>query len=152
MRSTYESIFIIKPTLSDEETEKVIQKMQEIITAGGGEIINIENWGKKKLAYEIKKHKKGHYVLIHFKAEGPLVKELERNYRLSDAVIKFITVKLKGDVVLQKPATQSEASVRQAHDVKEKPVKTETVQQGAAVAEKVAASPETAGVAETAKE
>ena len=144
MRSTYESIFIIKPTLSDEETEKVIQKMQEIITTGGGEIINVENWGKKKLAYEIKKHKRGHYVLLHLKAEGPLVKELERNYRLSDAVIKFITVKLMGDIVLQKPATQSET----------KPVKSEAAHQDAPVAEKGenTVSSETAGSSETTKE
>jgi small subunit ribosomal protein S6 len=142
MRSTYESIFIIKPTLSDEETEKVIQKMQEIITTGGGEIINVENWGKKKLAYEIKKHKRGHYVLLHLKAEGPLVKELERNYRLNDAVIKFITVKLKGDIVLQKPATAPEA--------KEKPAKTVDVP----VAEKGkdTVSSETAESSETVKE
>jgi small subunit ribosomal protein S6 len=146
MRSTYESIFIIKPTLSDEETEKVIQKMQEIITTGGGEIINVENWGKKKLAYEIKKHKRGHYVLLHLKAEGPLVKELERNYRLSDAVIKFITVKLKGDIVLQKPATQSES--------KESPVKSAAAQQDAPVAEKgeSTVSSETAESSETVKE
>lgn len=97
MKSNYESIFIIKPTLSDEETEKVIQKMRDIITSGGGEVVNVENWGKKKLAYEIKKHKKGHYVLFHFKGEGPILKELERNYRLSDSIIKFLTVKLKGD-------------------------------------------------------
>ena len=51
MKSNYESIFIIKPTLSDEETEKVIQKMRDIITSGGGEVVNVENWGKKKLAY-----------------------------------------------------------------------------------------------------
>lgn len=142
MRSTYESIFIIKPTLSDEETEKVIQKMQEIITTGGGEIINVENWGKKKLAYEIKKQKRGHYVLLHLKAEGPLVKELERNYRLNDAVIKFITVKLKGDIVLQKPATAPEA--------KEKPAKTVDVP----VAEKGkdTVSSETAESSETVKE
>ncbi len=97
MKSNYESIFIIKPTLSDEETEKVIQKMRDIITSGGGEIVNVENWGKKKLAYEIKKHKKGHYVLLHLKGEGPIIKELERNYRLNDSIIKFLTVKLKGD-------------------------------------------------------
>lgn len=142
MRSTYESIFIIKPTLSDEETEKVIQKMQEIITTGGGEIINVENWGKKKLAYEIKKHKRGHYVLFHLKAEGPLVKELERNYRLNDAVIKFITVKLKGDIVLQKPVT--------APEVKEKPAK--TVDAPVAEKGKDTVSSETAESSETVKE
>ncbi|MBI5182684.1 MAG: 30S ribosomal protein S6 [Nitrospirae bacterium] len=109
MKSNYESIFIIKPTLSDEETEKVIQKMRDIITSGGGEVVNVENWGKKKLAYEIKKHKKGHYVLLHFKGEGPIVKELERNYRLSDLIIKFLTVKLKGDFVPPSQKTQPQA-------------------------------------------
>lgn len=109
MKSNYESIFIIKPTLSDEETEKVIQKMQDIITSGGGEVVSVENWGKKKLAYEIKKHKKGHYVLFHFKGEGPIVKELERNYRLSDLIIKFLTVKLKGDFAPPSQKTQPQA-------------------------------------------
>lgn len=125
MKSNYESIFIIKPTLSDEETEKVIQKMRDLITSGGGEIVNVENWGKKKLAYEIKKHKKGHYVLLHLKGEGPIIKELERNYRLNDSIIKFLTVKLKGDFAPPSQKTQPQAgAVSQAAPMEEvKPAK-----------------------------
>ena len=90
----YESIFIARPSLMDEEVSKVIEKIKSIIEQGGGTVLKTENWGKKKLAYEVQKEKKGTYIFLHFQSEGKVVSDLERAYRLDDAVMKFLTLKL----------------------------------------------------------
>ncbi len=94
----YESIFIINPNITDEETANVIKKMQDVVAKQGGEMLKYEDWGKKKLAYEIKKHKRGHYAFFQFKAAPAAVSELERTYKLTDSVIKFLTVKLEKEL------------------------------------------------------
>ncbi|MFA5072470.1 MAG: 30S ribosomal protein S6 [Nitrospirota bacterium] len=94
----YESIFIINPNLSDEETAAVIKKIQDVVTKQGGEMIKFEDWGKKKLAYEVKKQKRGHYAFFQFKAAPTAISELERTYKLTDAVIKFLTIKLEKEL------------------------------------------------------
>ena len=117
----YESIFIINPNLSDEETANVIKKMQDVVTKQGGEMLKLEDWGKKKLAYEIKKQKRGHYAFFQFKAAPTAVSELERTYKLTDSVIKFLTVKLEKELRTKpapkpkkKDATKAEAGQAQA--------------------------------------
>lgn len=90
----YESIFIINPNLSDDETGAIIKKMQDIVTKQGGELLKFEDWGKKKLAYEVRKHKRGHYIFFQIKAAPAVISELERNFKLTDGVIKYLTVKL----------------------------------------------------------
>lgn len=101
--NTYESIFILRSTLNDEDVQKTISKLEGIIKQGG-DLIATENWGKKRLAYEVMKEKKGIYVLLRFQGKGELISELERNYRFDDNVIKFLTVKLdkKGIDLLKK--------------------------------------------------
>jgi small subunit ribosomal protein S6 len=99
----YESIFIINPNITDEETAAVIKKMQDVVAKQGGEMLKFEDWGKKKLAYEIKKQKRGHYAFFQFKAAPSAVSELERTYKMTDTVIKFITVKLEKELRV-KPA------------------------------------------------
>jgi len=94
----YESIFIINPNLTDEETAAVIKKMQDVVAKQGGEMVKFEDWGKKKLAYEIKKHKRGHYVFFQIKGAPIMVSELERTYKLTDSIIKFLTVKLEKEL------------------------------------------------------
>jgi len=95
---TYESIFIINPNQTDEETAAVIKKMQDVVTNQGGEMIKFEDWGKKKLAYEIKKQKRGHYAFFQFNAAPAVIRELERTYKMTDSVIKFLTVKLEKEL------------------------------------------------------
>lgn len=98
--SVYETIFIVNPNIADDEVEKVTSKMRDIVVREGGEILKAENWGKRKLAYEVKKQKKGTYVYFLYEAGPTLVAELERNLRLTDATIKFMTVKLEKDAAL----------------------------------------------------
>jgi len=115
--NTYESIFILRSTLNDEDVQKTVSKIEGVVKQGG-ELIATENWGKKRLAYEVMKEKKGIYVLLRFRAKGNLVAEIERNYRIDDNVIKFLTVKLdkKAIELLKKketaaPSPQVEAVV-----------------------------------------
>ena len=91
----YESIFIVRPTLSDEDTAKIIDKMKGVLERTGASLLRFENWGKKKLAYEVKRERKGTFVYLTFHSPGPAVAELERSYRLEDSVLKFLTVRLE---------------------------------------------------------
>ncbi len=95
----YESIFILNPNIDEAESEKVNLRMQEVVAGNGGEVTKVEKWGKRKLAYTIGKHKKGEYVLMQFKGEAATVAELERNYKMTDSVIKFMTVRLEKEAL-----------------------------------------------------
>ncbi len=99
MAQLYESVVILRPSLADEEIQKTLDKVKSTIEKSGGTIERLENWGKKKLAYEVKREKKGVYVQLNFQGSGVAVTELERFFRLEDAIMKFLTVKL----VAQKP-------------------------------------------------
>src|SRR5512146_1865104 len=90
----YETIFILDPDLEEEQAQSAIEKAKGIIAQANGEILKVEDWGKRKLAYEVKKKPKGHYILIHFLGAPALLSELERNFRVMDAVIKFQSVRL----------------------------------------------------------
>jgi small subunit ribosomal protein S6 len=102
--SLYESIFIVRPSLSDDDTNKLIDKMKGVLEKSGGTLLKHENWGKKKLAYEVKRERKGTFVYFYFKSPGNVVSELERSYRLEDSVLKFLTV--RQDMVARKPAAE----------------------------------------------
>ena len=107
----YESIFILRASLTDEEASAVMDKMQKALEKLESTIVKAENWGKKKLAYEIDHERRGAYVLLQFEsAQGNVVSELERLYRLEDSVIKFLTVRVE-DALLQTAATGKAESV-----------------------------------------
>ncbi|HLB02177.1 MAG TPA: 30S ribosomal protein S6 [Nitrospiria bacterium] len=107
----YESIFIARPSLTDEEVNKFIEKIKSIIEQGGGTVLITENWGKKKLAYEVEKEKKGTYIFLYFQSEGKLVSDVERAYRLDDAVMKYLTVKLDKKDLAQREWARKRANL-----------------------------------------
>ncbi len=88
----YESVIIINPNLEEEAIKALIEKISNLINTDG-KVSSVEEAGKKKLAYEIKKNKEGFYVIFKFEANPELITELERVYRITDEVIKFIVVK-----------------------------------------------------------
>ncbi|MCX8116346.1 MAG: 30S ribosomal protein S6 [Desulfobacterota bacterium] len=90
----YETIFILDPDIEEEVAQSALEKIKGVITQGSGEILKVEDWGKRKLAYKVRKKSKGHYILIHFSGTPELLSELERNYRVMDPVIKFQSVRL----------------------------------------------------------
>ncbi len=94
MMNKYETLVVLRPDLEEEKRNELIEKFKGII-ASDGEVEEVNEWGMKKLAYEINKLKEGYYVLINFKANTDLPKELERNYRISDAVIRYIVISLE---------------------------------------------------------
>jgi len=88
----YETIFIVNPDLSEEQHKPLFDKLTGLVPDGQGLFVNLDEWGHKRLAYEVKKHTRGYYVLMDFCGDGALVKEIERNLRLDDRVIKYMTV------------------------------------------------------------
>ena len=88
----YESVIIINPNLEAESIKALIEKFSNLIN-DNGKVNSVEEVGKKKLAYEIKKNKEGYYIVFKFEANPELITELERIYRITDEVIKFIVIK-----------------------------------------------------------
>lgn len=88
----YESVIIINPSVEEETIKGLISKFTDMINANG-KLEKVEELGKRKLAYEIKKNKEAYYVVLYFDAKAEVVTELERNYRILDEVIKFMTIK-----------------------------------------------------------
>ena len=91
----YENIVIINPSLSDEEIEATTEKIKDLITADKGEILKVEPWGRRKLAYELNKQTRGFFVLLLFNAPSIVVKKLEEFYKVYDPVFKYMVVRLE---------------------------------------------------------
>ncbi len=93
MMNQYETVFILTPVLSDEQTKETVNKFKGVLSDLGAELVNEENWGMKKLAYPIEKKSTGVYVFLEFKAEPAAIDKLEVAYRRDERVIRFLTVK-----------------------------------------------------------
>ena len=89
----YETVFILSPVLSADQTKETVDKFTGMIADNGGMVVNVEEWGQRKLAYPIKRLSTGYYVFVEFDAEGDFVDKLEVNYRRDDNVIRFLTFK-----------------------------------------------------------
>ena len=94
----YETIFILKPDVTNEVIGAVNIKIREVLQAGGGTLLKIENWGRRKLAYEVKKQLKGIYIFFRYLGNPGLVEEVERNLRLTDVVIRHYSIKMAENV------------------------------------------------------
>lgn len=87
----YEAVYIISPTLDDEGVKAIVEKFSNLVSQYG-ELEKVEEWGRKKLAYEVQDQKEGYYVLMHFSANSEFPQELERNFKISEGVIKYLVV------------------------------------------------------------
>src|SRR5579863_1011041 len=94
MQRTYEVMFIVRPDLADEEIDKLISNLESSITASGGTLKHADKMGKRRLAYVVRNFNEGNYVLLVVEGTGDMVHELERRLRVSEPVIKFITVRV----------------------------------------------------------
>ncbi len=97
----YESVVILDPEVPDDDIAAFTAKYGELIKSSGGEIIKIEDWGYKRLAYLIKKKERGRYILFDFVGIPSLIDELERQFKISEDVLKFLSVKLDDEVDLE---------------------------------------------------
>lgn len=112
----YEVVFIADPNLGEAELDALAAQVQGYVEKEGGRVQRVEKWGKKRLAYAIKKHREGSYVLLVVEGGAPLVKEVERRLRVTDGVLRFITVRVDED--LRK--AERRKSERAAEDAKRK--------------------------------
>ena len=94
MSRLYEVMFIIRPDVEDEEVDKLIESLSATVKNGGGEVKTVEKMGRRKLAYMVRRFIDGNYILLTVAATGPVVLELERRLRVTEQVIKFITVRM----------------------------------------------------------
>ena len=92
----YEAMYIVTPEMEDEAIKGVIEKFSGIITATGGEIEKTDEWGRKKLAYPIDYKTEGYYVLVNFAAAPELPRELERNFRNDESILRYMVVRQNG--------------------------------------------------------
>jgi small subunit ribosomal protein S6 len=137
----YETIFIINPEISDEETDAVVEKYSSLLTEGGAFMGMVDKWGRRRLAYNVRKFNKGFYVLFDYGSSPEAVAEMERNFKIDDNVIRFLTVKQgeNYDIEAAKAAleakaakqAQAEEEAAQRAEAKEAEAKEEAAQEEA---------------------
>lgn len=115
----YETVFVLDPQLKSHEIEENVKKFTSFITNHGGEIVKHEEWGKRRLAYEINRKQYGYYVLLRFQGPGQLVSLLEREYRLSENVLRYLTIKvdkkaLEMEAFMAQKAAEEEQAAKDA--------------------------------------
>jgi small subunit ribosomal protein S6 len=94
----YETIFLMRPDLADDLVDKVVERMRSVVHRDGGKVLKVTNMGKKKTAFEVKKHPRAIFVQVHFLGDSKAVAELERNLRMTDDVLKYQSVKLAENI------------------------------------------------------
>jgi len=161
---SYEIMFIVRPDVEEADLDKLIEGFQKNVTDGGGEIRSLEKMGRRRLAYTVRKFNDGFYVLLTIAAEGKLITEIERRLRVSEPVIKFITVRMdeeekrlaKIKAHRDSHVKRSAIPVQPAHPFPSAPTATETTEPAAtetaetpAAIATEAAAPVEAPVAET---
>jgi small subunit ribosomal protein S6 len=97
----YESTVLINAALDDQQIEAILTRINDFITNNGGQIREVENWGRKRLAYTVEKSKIGYYVIYRFDAPSDIVAKLERTYSLDEHILRFVTLKLNKDALEQ---------------------------------------------------
>jgi small subunit ribosomal protein S6 len=106
----YESVWVVNGDLPDEEVKSAIDKFSGIISSQGGTLVGLDEWGRRKLAYKIQGTIRGYYVLADFAGSSETVRELERNYRIDDRIIRYLTTKKSDKVNLE--ALQAEIAAK----------------------------------------
>ena len=105
----YEIVFIVHPDQS-EQVPAMVERYKSIITAQGGQIHRLEDWGRRQLAYPIQKLHKAHYVLMNIECNGEVLAELEHGFKFNDAVLRHLTIKMKKAVTTPSPMMKEEKS------------------------------------------
>ena len=115
-KHTYELTYIITPVLSDENTKDTVRRVNKFIEENGGEVLEVDEWGSKRLAYLINKKRNGYYVNMYFKAPGELIARLERALKIDDNILRYLTMRMDKNMLRhyelrkEKAATPAEAS------------------------------------------
>jgi small subunit ribosomal protein S6 len=110
----YDVLIIADPRLTEEEVAQATGRLQESCAALGGEVVSTENWGKRRLSFEIRKQREGTYVLMQVKAEPSVVREFERQLRLNESVLRYMTTRVEEGRRAQAPAGTPEGAASMA--------------------------------------
>ena len=137
MQRIYELMFIVRPDMTDEDQDKLVANLESQVGAAGGTVKSVERMGKRRLAYLVRKFQEGIYVLMTLEGDGSMVKEVERRLRVTEPVIKFITVRVDEE---QKRL----AKIKAIRDTKVRGKGTRAQEAAAAAGEPVAATAESA--------
>jgi len=121
----YETVFISDPDMSDQAREELLERVKGIIDREKGILLNVDDWGLKKLSYEIKKKLRGYYVCLTYGGTGELVTELERNFRLSDFIMKFMTILITEHVTEESLKEEAEQAQKAALEKETAPLEAE---------------------------
>ncbi len=124
--NNYETLYVLRPTLTDEEIASNISKIEEVLVKNGAQILATDKIGIRRLAYPVDKNERGIYTIIYYKAAGSVISEFERNLKFNEEVIKYLTVKY----TKQKEIAQFEkliAAVNTTKETKEEPKSDEVV-------------------------
>jgi len=147
----YETVIVVNPDLAPEQHTEAVERYQGIIAAQGGDILQLENWGQKTLAYPVAKHTRAYYTMYDYCGEAGTVKELERNLRIDERVIKFLTVKtadeadpqkIKDELRKKEEARRAEAAAREAERAAAEAAARQRAEEAEAQAAAQAAAPE----------
>jgi small subunit ribosomal protein S6 len=95
---TYEILFIADPNLGEPEVDALAAQVQGFVEKDGGKLQRMEKWGKKRLAYDVRRHREGYYVLLVVEGTGAMVKEVERRIKVADGIIRFLTVRVDAEL------------------------------------------------------
>ncbi|UCF82986.1 MAG: 30S ribosomal protein S6, partial [Desulfobacteraceae bacterium] len=112
----YETLYLINPDLAVDDYRKVVDKFNSLIEKNNGAIIKLDEWGKKTLAYDVKKFDKGYYVLLNYCGEPDLLVELRRNFKLDDRVLKYQTIKLSNNADPEALKAKTGEGEEEAHE------------------------------------
>ena len=118
MVNQYETVFIMTPVLSEEQIKETVGKFRKHLADNGAEMVFEESWGMRKLAYPIQKKSTGFYHLFEFKAEGPLLREFEINFKRDERIMRFLTVKLDKHAVAYNEKKRKKAQEQETAEAK----------------------------------
>ena len=106
----YESAVLINATLEDDQIESILKKIEESISTLGGSVREIENWGRKRLAYVVNKNKIGYYAIFRYDAPPELISKLDRQFQLDENILRYLNIKLSSEALEQIEKDKKEAS------------------------------------------
>jgi len=133
----YETTFIIDTHLPDEAIEKTIEKYNNFISNNGGVVNNIDRWGKRRLAYEIKKKQYGYYICIRFEAEGTFIEKLGKEFKLDDSVLRYLTLLIPKSQLQEEARQKARKEKKITENEAPQPVTDETTEEQVSTDEQV---------------
>jgi small subunit ribosomal protein S6 len=114
----YETIFILRSDLGEVQVKDSIKRFEGLVATGGGEMLETDEWGFRELAYRIRNERRGYYVRLDYAATGPVMNEVERNLKISDSVLRYLSVLVDPEVDTAKVRAEIEARLHRAAEAK----------------------------------